>query len=310
MFVFAAAGRAACWSSARAASPARRWTRWRARARCWPRANAPTATRTGAAGASCAPATCVRVARRRHRARRRRAARCRVRLRRVPAHRRVPPVARAARRHRAGRQPLPRRSRCACGSPRTGARHAPVAADAAGASRRRRIARALARVADRIAGAFVLGLLLVALAVYALVARARPGARLRSHAGAAGDQLPLRTVAGDSGGARRRPRRAGAHRRAWPARRMRWRHWHASTDVVFDKTGTLSDGRGAAAQSVYGLRAADDECRALRAGRGAGARQPASARAARSRALQATLAGARALRQHAGQGIAGRVDGR
>ena len=101
---------------------------------------------------------------------------------------------------------------------------------------------ALARGAERIARHFVAGLLLAALRRVPGLARLRSRARLRGHPGPAGDQLPLRVVAGGAGGAGRRPWRAG------PAGRVAVRdnaldRLARATDIVFDKTGTLSDGR-------------------------------------------------------------------
>ena len=72
----------------------------------------------------------------------------------------------------------------------------------------------IARLADRIASRFVLALFALALLTWLVWLRLDPSARVRDHAGDAGDQLPLRAVLVDSCRARSHPRNARETRRA------------------------------------------------------------------------------------------------
>ena len=129
------------------------------------------------------------------------------------------------------------------------------------------------RGGHRIAGWFVLGLAIVALLRIPGMARARPGARVRSDARPVGHQLPLCPVAVGTGCARGGQRGARTHGRVAGARRCAGSAG-ATTDVVFDKTGTLSAG---------GRNDGSDRARRFRQGTGAAhrlrarTRQPASA---------------------------------
>ena len=169
---------------------------------------------------------------------------------------------------------------------------------------------ALARAADRIADCVRARRCCVVAAVVLcrLACLHDPARAFEVDAGAAGDQLPVRAVAGGAGGAGGGPRRAGAASACCRCAPMRSIAWRASTDVVFDKTGTLGDGRAGAGRRRRRSTACRRDAGAAHRRR-ARARQPASARAAFAPCRDAADRVAATSRSVPGLGIEGTVDG-
>jgi Cu2+-exporting ATPase len=138
------------------------------------------------------------------------------------------------------------------------------------------------------------------------LAPARSIARVRSRAGAAGDQLPVRAVAGGAGGAGRGARRAGPLG-VLPLRADALARLARIDTVVFDKTGTLSSRRphGWRVESFDGL--CDAEALRIAA---ALERDSAHPLAAAFAAPAADTTIATGVVEHRGAGIEGVVDGR
>ena len=83
----------------------------------------------------------------------------------------------------------------------------------------------IAQVADRVAQWFVAALIAVALATAAAWYWIDPQRALWVDGRGAGGELPVRAVAGDAGGARRRDRTPSTGWVSWSRAAMRWRRW-------------------------------------------------------------------------------------